>query len=198
MLKRLLSTLAIVPLIFSPSAIAGEFDDLPQSTQIYIEAQRLVSLQKYNDAISLFTKAHEMTEEPLLKRLAATGILHSHLSAGFYYTRPKEVIHHLGEALKLKPELSNAWQFKGLAHCELKQYQDCDVSLSMAIKYSPPEVQHHHFWTRAMKRHETGKGNLAAKDFKAAASIAHQNGDLVSTKGYLMSAKAFGYNIQLR
>lgn len=197
MLRRILAAMSVVSFFFisAPSG-AKELSDLPVGLQLYVQAQKKVSAQKYDAAVSLFSQALEVSETKELKHLAATGILNSHLAAGFYFQNsPEKVIYHLTEALKLKPSVSNAWDKKGHAHCELKQYQACDDAFSMAIKHSEAKYRHLAIWTRAMMRHEMGQRLLAAKDFAAAAKAAHDVGDLTSAKGFLLSAASYGYKI---
>ncbi|PZD70578.1 hypothetical protein C1752_10585 [Acaryochloris thomasi RCC1774] len=198
MLRRILAAMAVVPfLLFSAPLKAEEATKLPIGLQLYMQAQKKVSVQEYDDAILLFLQSVDASETNELKRLAATGVLNSHLAAGFYFQEaPDKVVYHLTEALKLKPTVSRAWSRKGQAHCKLKQYQDCDDALTMAIEHSPIEYRHHLIWQRAVTRHvDMNRPQLAAKDFVAATKQAQAYGDTKMVTAFLTSAKAFGYNI---
>ncbi|PZD70279.1 hypothetical protein C1752_14784 [Acaryochloris thomasi RCC1774] len=198
MLKRISSVLAILPLMFAAPVVAGESDRLPRTMQTFLGAQQLVSEQRFDEALPLYWETFETTRDPMLKRLAATGVLHLHLTAGFYHKRsPEKVIPHLDEALKLKPDLSNAWHDKGIAHCELKQYSACDQSLTMAIKHSRPEHEYLIVWKRAMHRADMGKRNLAAQDFALAIKQAVAQGETKAAQAFALSARAEGININL-
>lgn len=197
MFKRLGAIVAMLTLAYTTPVFAGEYDQLSRPLQLYIKAQKLLSYQEYKIAIPLFYEVVDTTDDELLKRLASTGILHAHLAAGLSGDKkPEDVIHHMDEALSIQEDLYNAWKYKALAHCDLKQYSECDSAMTTAIQHSPEESKHFHIWVRAMKRADMGRSIPAAQDFKSAIQMAIKYGDKRSAQGFAMSAKAFGINLK--
>lgn len=79
------------------------------------------------------------------------------------YTDTQQVIEYLDEAIRLKPDLAEAYNNRGNAYGDLKEYQQAIENYNEAIRLKPDYA--HSYYNRGLTYGEMGNHSLAIEDF---------------------------------
>jgi tetratricopeptide (TPR) repeat protein len=96
-------------------------------------------------------------------------------------TDPQKAIEYLNEAIKLKPDLVEAFNNRGNAYCDLGQYQRAIEDYNEAIRLKP---DYDHFYNnRGLAYRELGQHQLAIENYNEAVRLKPDNAIVFNNRG---------------
>ncbi len=91
------------------------------------------------------------------------------LCSGGHCTDPEQAIEYLNEAIKLRPDLAEAYNNRGNAYIDLKQYEQAINDYNEAIRLKPRYA--HAYYNRALAYSDLGQHQQAIEDYTSVIQV---------------------------
>ena len=105
------------------------------------------------------------------------------LRDGEKYTDPKKAIEYLNNAIKLKPDLAEAYHIRGITYAKLNQYQRAIEDFNEAIRLQPNDAEA--YQSRGVTRTALLQYQRAIEDFNTVIRLKPDNADAYKCRGYV-------------
>jgi tetratricopeptide (TPR) repeat protein len=176
----IITTIIIVVILFTISQIKYFNKNKEQVTEFK-------SMQM--DAHDASTPVHASISEPALspdplKTLTTAIILYNNafaLCSSGKCTDPQKAIEYLDEAIKLKPDLAEAYNIRGNADGDLGQHQRAIEAYNEAIRLRPNYA--HAYYNRGLTYSNLGQHQQAIEDYNEAIRLNIENNSVYHNRG---------------
>lgn len=176
--------------IITTIIVAGILFTISQINYFHKNAEQVIEIKSMQiDSSDTPTSVHTSISEPALspdplKTLTAAINLYNNafaLCSSGKCTDPQKAIEYLDEAIKLKPDLAEAYNIRGNADGNLGQHQRAIEDYNEAIRLRPNYA--HAYYNRGLTYGNLGQHQQAIEDYNEAIHLNIENSSVYHNRG---------------